>query len=154
MAWLILGVNMNVANIEDNWLRLPCKTAYRVTTVLKGMKHSIMVSIFLFNRTCANTNKYIGDMNSELVRYSNHHLFNGLVFRPSFEYRSVIQMPGFMVQGTWIENQLNNKEKDQWNYRHIWQNPLFKWILLVYNIDNNTHFLNGIYSKKGVGLTV
>ena len=23
---------MNVANLKDNWLRLPCKTAYRVTT--------------------------------------------------------------------------------------------------------------------------
>ena len=33
------------------------------------------------------------------VCYSNHHLDNGLVFRPPFEYRSAVHMPVTMVPG-------------------------------------------------------
>ena len=43
------------------------------------------------------------------VRYSEHHLVNGLLFRPLFEYWSAIQMPGTMVMGIGIANHFNNK---------------------------------------------
>ena len=42
-----------------------------------------------------------------VVPYSDHHLVNGLVFRPPVEYQSDIQMPGTMVPGIWIANRLN-----------------------------------------------
>ena len=44
------------------------------------------------------------------VWYSEHHLVNWPVFRPPFEYRSSIQMPGTMVPGIWIANYLNNEQ--------------------------------------------
>ena len=43
------------------------------------------------------------------VWYSDHHLVNGAVFRPPFEYWSAIQMSCTIVLGIWIANHLNNK---------------------------------------------
>ena len=45
-----------------------------------------------------------------VVWYSYYHLINGPVFRPPFEYRSVIEMPGTMVRGIWLANHLNNEQ--------------------------------------------
>ena len=65
-----------------------------------------------------------GDLNNELVRYSDHgdlfghqmvfssdhHLVNRPLFRPPFEYQSAIQMPGSMVPAIWIAYHLNNEQ--------------------------------------------
>ena len=44
---------------------------------------------------------------SMVVGYSDHYLVNGPVFRPPFDYRSAIQMPGTSI---WIANHLNNEQ--------------------------------------------
>ena len=45
-----------------------------------------------------------------VVLYSDHHLFNRPVFRPTFEYWFTIQIPVTMVPGIWIVNHLNNEQ--------------------------------------------
>ena len=45
-----------------------------------------------------------------IVRYSDYHLLNKLVFRPPFEYQSTIHMPGTIVPVMWIANHLNDKQ--------------------------------------------
>ena len=42
---------------------------------------------------------YSDDMYLHVVWYSDHHLVNEPVFRPPFEYRTSIQLPGTMVPG-------------------------------------------------------